>query len=307
MAITRTDETELLPPLHEGMHETPLWATFLDRLRRRTGAGYVAMIFRETGVAMHMAAQFYSGRNIRAAATPLGDLSGLDPIPYDRLRPGRVYSADELVDPQDSRSARFRAEYLEPIGVRHGRFMRVVEDGGTSLWTILAHDAEDFTAADSALLAALAPHLTIALRSFAVLERARFRALVAEDGLQRAGIEVRAAETTSALSPDAVRVSAPPGLSGAIATPAAIEVTRRPPTLGPAHAAAFARVHRLTAGEARLAVLLAEGRSLADSAQVLGLTIETARNYSKRVFLKTGTTGQVQLVRLVLTSAAILA
>jgi DNA-binding CsgD family transcriptional regulator len=303
MAITRTDETELLPPLHDGMHETPLWATFLDRLRRRTGASYVAMIFREAGVAMHMAAQFYSGRNIRAAAMPLGDLRGLDPIPYDRLRPGRVYSADELVDPQDSRSARFRAEYLEPIGVRHGRFMRVVEDGGTSLWTILAHDGADFTAADSALLAALAPHLTIALRSFAVLERARFRALAAEEALRRAGIDLRPADAPA----DAMRIAAPPGLSGAIATPATIDLARRPPVLGPAHAAAFAQAHRLTPGEARLALLLADGHSLADSAQALGLTIETARNYSKRLFLKTGTTGQVQLVRLVLTSAAILA
>jgi len=33
-----TDETELLTALHQGVLEQPLWSTFLDRLRVRTGA-----------------------------------------------------------------------------------------------------------------------------------------------------------------------------------------------------------------------------------------------------------------------------
>ncbi len=39
----------------------------------------------------------------------------------------------------------------------------------------------------------------------------------------------------------------------------------------------------------------------------LGLTVETTRNYSKRIYGKTGATGQADLVRLILSGLAPLA
>jgi DNA-binding CsgD family transcriptional regulator len=54
--------------------------------------------------------------------------------------------------------------------------------------------------------------------------------------------------------------------------------------------------------EARLAWMLAQGTSIAASAEALGLTVETARNYSKKIYAKTGARGQAELVRIVLTS-----
>lgn len=62
----------------------------------------------------------------------------------------------------------------------------------------------------------------------------------------------------------------------------------------------------LTPTEARLTVLLAAGLTLQESAARLGITEQTARTYSKRVFEKTATTRQVDLVRLVLGSVAAL-
>lgn len=56
----------------------------------------------------------------------------------------------------------------------------------------------------------------------------------------------------------------------------------------------------LLPSEARLASALASGRSLVDAAEQMGLTIETVRNYSKKIFAKTGTRGQADLVRSVL-------
>lgn len=58
----------------------------------------------------------------------------------------------------------------------------------------------------------------------------------------------------------------------------------------------------LQPSEARLAWLLAQATSIAESAQTLGLTIETARNYSKKIYAKTGARGQADLVRIVMTS-----
>jgi DNA-binding CsgD family transcriptional regulator len=62
----------------------------------------------------------------------------------------------------------------------------------------------------------------------------------------------------------------------------------------------------LSRNEARLALSLSRGRSIAQSAEDLGLTLETTRLYSKRIYAKTGTSGQADLVRLILASVVAL-
>lgn len=63
----------------------------------------------------------------------------------------------------------------------------------------------------------------------------------------------------------------------------------------------------LTASEARLAWTMVQGLSITEAAAELGLTAETARNYSKKIYAKTGARGQADLVRLILTSVMALA
>ncbi|MEH6722502.1 MAG: helix-turn-helix transcriptional regulator, partial [Qipengyuania sp.] len=63
----------------------------------------------------------------------------------------------------------------------------------------------------------------------------------------------------------------------------------------------------LTPAEARLAWSLAQGLSITEAAQAHGLTVETARYYSKKIYAKTGARGQVDLVRNILTGVLALA
>lgn len=56
--------------------------------------------------------------------------------------------------------------------------------------------------------------------------------------------------------------------------------------------------------EARMAALLASGRTLEEAGTAMGLTPASARTYGKRVLARTGATRQVDLVRMVLTSLA---
>lgn len=58
----------------------------------------------------------------------------------------------------------------------------------------------------------------------------------------------------------------------------------------------------LLPSEARLAWAIAQGMSISEAANELGLTIETARSYSKRIYAKIGARGQAELVRNILTS-----
>lgn len=62
----------------------------------------------------------------------------------------------------------------------------------------------------------------------------------------------------------------------------------------------------LTPSEAQLATLLASGLTIAESAERLGLTENTARTYSKIIFSKTGVGRQAELIRLILRSVAVL-
>lgn len=58
---------------------------------------------------------------------------------------------------------------------------------------------------------------------------------------------------------------------------------------------------QLTPSEARMAWTMAHGLSIAEAAAENGLTVETARNYSKKIYAKVGARGQADLVRHVLT------
>lgn len=74
-----------------------------------------------------------------------------------------------------------------------------------------------------------------------------------------------------------------------------------------AGSAALMALHGLSAREADLAQALSRGETITGAGLALNLTAETARNYSKRIYAKTGTSGQADLVRLVLGGLAPLA
>lgn len=63
---------------------------------------------------------------------------------------------------------------------------------------------------------------------------------------------------------------------------------------------ALQKVYGLTPSEVRLAVRLCEGVSVSDAADQLSITVGTSRNHLKRIFEKTGTKRQAELVRLLL-------
>jgi len=69
----------------------------------------------------------------------------------------------------------------------------------------------------------------------------------------------------------------------------------------------IAELFGLLPSEARLALALSRGLSITEAAADLGLTAETARNYSKKIYAKTGARGQADLIRFILASVLALA
>lgn len=64
------------------------------------------------------------------------------------------------------------------------------------------------------------------------------------------------------------------------------------------HTCSFVKQFRLSPAQARVSVLIVTGHSLADTAQKLHVSENTARSHLKQVFQKTGTHGQMELVHL---------
>ncbi len=72
-------------------------------------------------------------------------------------------------------------------------------------------------------------------------------------------------------------------------------------------AAVLRELYRLSPREAALAQKLSRGEMIVEAGRALRLTPETARNYSKRIYARTGTRGAADLVRAVLSGLAPLA
>ena len=356
----RVEDDGLLQALHEGMFETPLWAEFLARLRAKTGARYTSLIFRP--VDEEAVVELYAGEppsdEIRQRFAD-GDLR--DPLPYRAMRAGRAYSLEELIDRSDARQQAFYEQAMLPLGLTNMRSIRVTEPGGIDLW-LGCSGGRAIGSATGALLTGLAPHLRIALRSFAALERERFRSAVTGQAFDRLkmgwlslGAGCRIIDVTDNVEQlfqwgSLLRrgrydrlVPAAPEIDRKLtallkdfavnreARPQAFNLSKDPwveMLVTPVQSRAFSGsqtpvaivyisgdrrsqadrceqlvdLFGLLPSEARLAWMLAQATSIAEAAASLGLSVETARNYSKKIYAKTGARGHAELVRIILTS-----
>ncbi|QVM82918.1 helix-turn-helix transcriptional regulator [Novosphingobium decolorationis] len=365
MALTSSDETDLLLPLLGAMRETPRFSTFLERLRRRTGARYIALLTRQGDLGKAPITEFHAGDPLPTGSPVTGSsaLFDLDRAHYDSLRPGRVYALGELVDHDPVlRAQRWRE--LRDLGLADERIVRILADPGLDAWLVLARTSP-CSASDSALLSNLAPYVAEALRSGRDLDAARDSARINAAGMARSGngwmtfdadgrlVDLSAQTQTwwsaaygqpprrgerllglarpaergllsaidelardKAAAPRPVLLSDSPRVEALVQRIALDDDP--PPATTARFLAVFALPHapsddaqaRLTAlhalppREAELALKLSEGLSIAEAAQAMGLTVETARNYSKRIYAKLGVRGKAELVRRILEGTA---
>lgn len=362
-------EPELLTQILEGAFESPLWAGFLDGLKRKTAADYTSLIFRPPGRPLNAVVHLYAGDPSPPMVERLyhEDLYQTDPLPYHQLAEGRPYALQELLRFDDPAHIHFYRNVVVPSGMAAMRMMRVQEASGVNAWLTIARHETDFGPADSQLLSAIGPALRGALRNFVALEQERFNAQIAGEAIRRmhfgwfsldAAGRVLESDALGAdiLSLSSIlrrgangRLSARPAeldraLTAAIRELAAdprsraraITLSRDPwldMLLVPTHSqpisakpepAVIAYVHgdsspsadrceqlaqlfALTPSEARLALALSRGMTIAEAASEFGLTLETARNYSKKIYSKTGARGQPDLVRFVMRSVLAIA
>lgn len=341
----------LVQSLHEGLFDTPLWDGFLGRLRAVSGANLAMLAIRPQGQAA--LSELWAGEGPVAAIRQL--------LAATSLREARGYALDELFDLVEAGQRAAIRVALDAARISALRVVRVTEPGGVDGWLVCA-GGRSLGSAAGALLLGLAPHLRIALRNFAALERERFRSAVTGDAVNRLKIawmsldaQGRIVESTDNMEQmfqwgsllrrgryDRLQPASPAidrqltgflkqVAAGKAMRPLAINLSQDPwldmlvaplqrDTIS-GHRSATAIVYvsgdrrsqadrceqlvdlfGLLPSEARLAWLLAQATSISEAAATLGITVETARNYSKKIYAKTGASGHAELVRIVMTS-----
>jgi DNA-binding CsgD family transcriptional regulator len=346
MAVTLLEAQDLVALLHRGTLASEPWGDFLGGLRRRMGADR-ALIFlaRANGAEIN---RIEPGGS--SAELPGSDMALLTSR-SGPVRPMRVFAGPDL------EGIPAVARLIPSLRVSHLRLLRVEETGGALALLVIGKNGDDFAAADVSLLANLADHLEIALRTWAALEQERLRAGISGEAIRRLNFgwflldrsgaivdcsteaeallhERRAVSRTprGLLLPDrreaqgalrryleklgrgetasrAIHLSDEPWLD-MLLTPrggslVAAYVHGEAPTSAE-RSAQLMELFGLNAKEAQLALLISRGVTINEAAGQLGLTKESTRLYSKRLYAKTGTRGQADLVRLILASVVAL-
>ncbi|MCE7798429.1 hypothetical protein LWE61_17970 [Sphingobium sufflavum] len=341
MVLTRTDENELLTALYAGQFQELPWRLFLTRLRARTESDMCRLLVRPTGEGAWRPADSVEGRAAAAESFPF-DPAAFDDLRSGRVYAEDELGAKTAGYGRHIRVAwpdggDLLLSILRAKGSFRARDSSLVASLAPHLTIALRARMELEGERRRAAIAGQA------LSSFSegwMLLDARGRVLDADRGaarlldgvIVRRGAEGRVrflyAEAETLLEevlacrtmPDEPRsawlaidppiqmlaMRPPPGGDGTLPAAHCLILMRRMTVNRPADGRFLPQLFRLTRSEAALAERIAGGESLTEAAEALGLTIETARNYSKRIFVKTGARGQVDLVRIVLEGVRVL-
>lgn len=181
------NQDELVSAILDGAFETPLWSTFLARLRELTCADFSTLIFRPPGRPLGEALHLFSGE---APTHQVEDVykkfhSSLDFLSDLEMEEGRVYPFDELYPLKEPRYAEFFNDVIVQGGITASLMVRVMEPDGVSAWLAISCRKGDFGCRDEAIIKMIVPVLRGTLRHYVALERERFAATVMGDAMRR--------------------------------------------------------------------------------------------------------------------------
>jgi hypothetical protein len=181
------NQEQLIPALLEGAFETPLWTTFLRRLRQQTAADTATLIFRPPGRPLHEALHLFCGdvEPAHVNAVYRKYLSSLDLLSDFHMDEGRPYTFDDLYPPRNPAHNAFFQQVVIPSGITTALSTRVTEVTGVSAWLTVSRRKTQFGERDSALLRDIGPALRGALRNYVALERSRFTATVTSRAMRK--------------------------------------------------------------------------------------------------------------------------
>jgi DNA-binding CsgD family transcriptional regulator len=310
----RIEDSDVLVDLYRGAGEVPPWRGFLNRLEDRAKA--LLLILPEGAISQGF--QVIGGTDLPFTADALL-----------RLRYQRVYAAEELSGPrmfQFARILRVRVDAWLIVG-RDGAefpaaFTLMMSGLGPHLAVAVASYLEQSQMRETAtlvdrlsakfqtgVLTLNMAGVILNASAFALQLLANTETVYGQIGT-KLGLPMPAAKTLSdrladyengtnqdalAVQIENLQMLIQPYQTGQ--NPAALVHLRTITPSTVTGAATLAQLVHITPSEARFALKLAEGFTIAEAGVALGLTLETARNYSKQIYFKMDLRGQSDLIR----------
>ena len=342
MRIPTLGETELLVPLQEGLFEQPLWQTFLTRVRAAGGASGACLLLDGGGEEIRLGSGALFGdaalARLREIAPQLraervysrDDLADADAFP-EGMRLVRIGSDDGIAatlvlfsdTPLEARASALLGALVPHLKaalrtfavLERERSRRAVSEGVAARmnfgWITLDRQGRivDCNAAADRMLAVSDLLGRGAYDRLVPSSPSLDRELTKAIGDCAADQNLRPRALTLSHDPWIDLLVSPVRLEGLGAGGRAMAVVylRGDRTSEADRREQLGDLFQLTPAEARVAWSMAQGLSIAESAKEHGLTLETARYYSKKIYAKTGARGQSDLVRNILTSVLALA
>lgn len=367
------DYSQLLLRLYEGAIDPGRWREFLELVGRRMKANYATLVLRSPAIGE--SGLLYSwGARSEGTAAYTGHYFALDPFVH--LPEGRVVTLHEFVGREQLEASEFYRDYMQPVDAIYNLGVDLHEPGQHCMRFRVCRSARtgEFDEAARRFCELLVPHLRVAIRAHAELDRIRTERSIYADAMadlmlatiildedgrvvhtnalarqildQHKGIALENATLVFENREHAKRYEAAfaraleAGRTGSSGIVEAIRVRGahgegqlgmiiRPgwprkrdsdsPVTGSVavflssdaatHDTSTASVRKLfglTEKEARLALALADGRTIQESAVELGMSLHTARTHLRAIYAKTGLDRQAKLVRAILRSVAAL-
>lgn len=335
MALGRTEDTALIQALYTAASQSGAdgWRVFLNRLARNTRADCAVLLLRD------------GDQEIVTISGEMGnfELSMLtspdDPVGLNRLRNERVYNRDDLPGVLPDTSVHIRVVrtvqddcHVWLILLRQREDFRAID--GVVLGSLVPHMQTGVgiwvengcVRLDSSMNDRIAQSFGVRWIGFdkharivaggAPTERGGER-LIFPDTETESRFSIAFRMTLSKQTPHALTIDADRGTELYLTPfqPASqfAVVQQSICILGlirdcfdrAASPTLLAQAQDIALAEARLAVCLSQGLSITQAADHLGITVETARNYSKQIYAKTGAKGQADVVQRVLNGVAI--
>lgn len=341
------------------------WRPFLDAFCDHLSAYMAVMVFRHRPYGSLTLMVKQVGHEDSDFSRSYAKVAAENPIDYEAMASGRIYSLGDFVPEGDVRGTRFFTEHLQPAGKSHLELIAIGPADGFRAHLLWVRDDErgPLNAEERAWLMSLVPHLERGMAIFGGWKLSQLATGICTEALDQLAFGTVALDKDGRIlfcnriaadlidkSEDLARLNGRlifRRRDHAVAMrefASSVDPTRKQVVLrlrngaemvgllarqiamgGPGSAVTTARVivyfHALTEhvqpspallsklfglapSEAMLAILLSEGTTLRDAAKQLGITENSARTYSKRIFMKTGVRRQADLVRVILRSVA---
>lgn len=171
-------DPELLATLYRGPIELEPWRAFLRALAETAGCDNAAISLQLSRKGLASVTLWAEppavdpevARTIHSRQAALGDL---DPMSNALKRTGEILLLEEVAPREGLERDNFYLEVMKPYGIAQALGMYVAEPGGIecNLGLVAHSESFRFTARHKALMAALRPHVRIALELFSRIQR----------------------------------------------------------------------------------------------------------------------------------------